>query len=289
MDAFLAFASETYAVGYFGIMAALAVLEWVVPRRDAGDSLRTRWTGNIGVAVLDGLLLRLLFPAAGVVWAATSSDRGWGLLNQVAVPTWLGVVASVAALDFVAYAQHYLLHRVPFLWRIHLTHHTDQDLDFTTGLRFHPIEAVFTTSVTLAVIALLGLPPLGVLVAHLVIVVMSFWEHANVRVPWRLDRALRVVIVTPELHRTHHSQDGRDNRTNFGSVSTCWDRLFGTYCDRPVAGSEGMVPGVRGYEDRKHSTIPWMLAQPFVSVGEPDQDMMTGITATPPGASPAAK
>ena len=170
--------------------------------------------GNVGVALLDALVLRLLFPAAGVAWAVACDARGWGVFNQATIPAWSGIVVSIAALDFITYAQHWLLHRIPLLWRMHLTHHTDQEIDFTTGLRFHPLEAVYTTSVRLAIIALLGLPPLGVLVAEIASLVVSFWEHANVRVPLALDRALRLLIVTPEVHRTHHSQDGRDNQSN---------------------------------------------------------------------------
>lgn len=269
MDAFLARAAETYAFTYFGVLLALAVVEWMFPRRRVGPAVGRRWIGNVGLAVLDAVLIRLLFPAVGVAWAATCAIRGWGVFNQAPIPQWAGIVVSLATLDFTTYALHYILHRVPFLWRLHLAHHTDQEIDFTTSLRFHPLEALFTTSARMAVIALLGLPPVGVLVAEVLILVGSFWEHANLRVPPVLDRVLRLLIVTPEVHVIHHSQDGRDNRSNFGGLSTCWDRLFGTYRDRPAAGTEGLALGIRGYEDRRHSTIPWMLAQPFMSVDEP--------------------
>jgi sterol desaturase/sphingolipid hydroxylase (fatty acid hydroxylase superfamily) len=271
MDAFVSWAAGAYAYSYFGVLLALAVVEWALPRRRAGKTLGTRWLGNVGVGVLDVALIRVLFPVANVAWAATCATRGWGALNQVTIPDWAGVVASLAVLDFTAYAQHWLLHRIPLLWRLHLVHHTDQEVDFTTGLRFHPLEAVYTTLMRFGAITLIGLPPLGVLVAELASVIVSFWEHANVRVPRRFDQVARFFIVTPDVHRTHHSQDGRDNRSNFGNVSTCWDRLFGTYRDRPVTG-DSLVPGVRGFEDRKHSTIPWLLAQPFVTVDEQEAD-----------------
>jgi sterol desaturase/sphingolipid hydroxylase (fatty acid hydroxylase superfamily) len=270
MDALLARAAEVYAFTYFGAVLALAVVEWAFPRRRAAGTMGTRWFGNIGVGVVDAVVLRLLFPAVGFAWAAICATRGWGVLNQTAAPVWIGVAVSIVALDFTAYAQHWLLHRVPLLWRMHVTHHSDREIDFTTGLRFHPLEAIFTTSARVGVIALLGLPPLGVVIAETMSLVVSFWEHSNTRVPRFLDRALRLLIVTPDVHRTHHSQDGPDNHSNFGTISTCWDRLFGTYRDQPARGSEHLVAGLRGYEDRKHSTLRWILAHPFVTVGEPE-------------------
>jgi sterol desaturase/sphingolipid hydroxylase (fatty acid hydroxylase superfamily) len=263
MNALLEHATQAYAYDYFGVLLALAVLEWTVPQRRAEELLGARWFGNIGVALLDTILLRVLFPVAGVVWAGIAVDQRWGLFNRVAVPVWIGVIASIVAMDFLSYAEHYLFHRIPVLWRLHLTHHTDQEVDLTTGLRFHPIESMITTGSRLGLIALLGLPPAGVLISALLIVVVSFWEHANVRVPPGVDRALRLLIVTPEWHRTHHSQDGRDNRSNFGGLTTCWDRLFRTYREQSTAGAR-LIPGVRGFEDRKHLQVHWMLAQPFL-------------------------
>ena len=273
MDAFLARAAEAYAFTYFGAMLALALVEWAFPRRLAVAAMGTRWVGNIGVAILDAVMLRLLFPAAGIAWAVVCANRGWGLFNEVAIPAWAGIAVSLVTLDFTSYAQHWLLHRIPLLWRIHLTHHTDPDVDFTTGLRFHPLEAGYTTGFRMAVIAALGLPPLGVLVAELISLTVSFWEHANIRIPATLDRTLRLLIVTPDVHRTHHSMDGGDTQTNFGNVSTCWDRLFGTYRDRPAGGPvETLVTGVRGYEDPKHAKFQWMLAQPFLSSPTEESD-----------------
>ena len=265
MDAFLARAAETYAYTYFGALLALAVVEWAFPRREAAGALGTRWTGNVSMAIVDAIVLRFLFPAAGVAWAAVCASRGWGLFNEIAIPAWAGIAVSIAALDFTSYAQHWLLHRHPLLWRMHLTHHTDQDVDFTTGLRFHPLEAVYTTVARMSAIALLGLPVMGVFVAELASLVVSFWEHSNTRIPRRIDRAMRWLIVTPTAHRTHHSVDGQDSRSNFGNIFSCWDRVFGTYLDKPVSGhEEALTTGVRGYEDPKHSKLTWMLAQPFV-------------------------
>lgn len=289
MEALLHFASRVYAFDYFGVLFVLAVLEWVLPRRPAGDTIRVRWLGNAAVAVADALVLRLLFPVAGVLWAALCVDRGWGVLNRAVLPGWIGLIVSIAVLDAFTYAEHYLLHRVPFLWRIHLTHHTDQDVDFTTGLRFHPIESIVATASRMGVIAVAGLPPVGVLVWELLTSAASFWEHANLRVPPRLDRALRLFVVTPEWHRTHHSQDARDNHANFGNLTTCWDRLFGTYRDESVLGNERLVAGVHGFEDRKHLTLPWMLAQPFLTDGSGTADARAALASPPPAGTPTRK
>jgi sterol desaturase/sphingolipid hydroxylase (fatty acid hydroxylase superfamily) len=273
MDAFLDRAAETYAYTYFGALLAFAVVEWAFPRREANGAAGTRWLGNVGVAVLDAIVLRLLFPAAGVAWAAVCATRGWGLFNEMAIPVWAGIAVSISVLDFTSYAQHWLLHRHSLLWRIHLTHHTDQDVDFTTGLRFHPFEAVYTTTIRLGVIAVFGLPVVGVFAAELASLVVSLWEHSNTRVPRRLERGIRWLVVTPTVHRTHHSVDGEDSRSNFGNIFSCWDRMFGTYLDRPVSGAEeARTTGVLGYEDPKHVKLPWLLAQPFVGGAEPAVD-----------------
>src|SRR5688572_23592007 len=152
MEAFLNRANEVYAVEYFGVIIALALLEWVVPRRPAGDTLRQRWIGNVGIAIVDTILIRSLFPIIGLGLAILCSERGWGLFNQFAAPRWAAFVVTIVALDLVYYTQHYLLHQIPVLWRLHQVHHSDQDYDFTTGLRFHPLESVFSTAVLLGAI-----------------------------------------------------------------------------------------------------------------------------------------
>lgn len=263
-DAFVAQAAAIYAYGYFGVLLALSVLEWVLPRRGAGVSLGTRWTGNVSLAIVDSIVLRLLLPVSGVVWAVVCAQRGWGLLQGVDLPTWAACLVSLAALDFMSYCQHYLLHRVPLLWPIHVTHHTDQEVDITTGFRFHPMESVFTTMARYTAIAVVGLPPVGVLGAEVVSTIWAFLDHANVRMPRWLERNLRLVVVTPELHRTHHSNDGRDNHTNLGAVMTVWDRLFKTFREESVVGRDRVVIGLSGFESREHLKLPWMLAQPFL-------------------------
>ena len=264
MEAFLNRANEVYAVEYFGVIIALALLEWVVPRRPAGDTLRQRWIGNVGIAIVDTILVRSLFPIIGLGFAILCSERGWGLFNQFAVPRWAAFVLTIVALDLAYYAQHYLLHQIPVLWRLHQVHHSDQDYDFTTGLRFHPLESVFSTAVLLGAILALGAPPIAVLVFQLLSVGVSFVEHANLRIPSSLDRVLRMFVVTPDMHRIHHSQNMREGQSNFATTFSWWDRLFGTYVDQPAAGHEGIAFGLAQFPERKHLTLPWMLAQPFL-------------------------
>ena len=265
MDALLSQATQAYALNYYGAILVIALVECVVPRKRPGDTLRLRWFGNFALTITSTLLTRALFPVAGIAWAVVCMERGWGLFNQIGWPFVLEFVVSILVLDFFIYVQHYALHRIPLLWRVHRTHHTDQDYDFTTGVRFHPIEAVIAAGVGLGGILVVGASPAAVLVSQLLATAFSFLEHANVRVPNSLDRVVRLIVVTPDMHRIHHSQAPGESRSNFSNVFSCWDRLFGTYVDQPAAGHDAMQFGLPGFSDRKHQTIPWMLIQPFLS------------------------
>jgi sterol desaturase/sphingolipid hydroxylase (fatty acid hydroxylase superfamily) len=280
MESILEHASEIYAYDYFGIVLIVALIELAVPRRPAGDLLRVRWVGNIGIAIFNIVLVRLIFPMLGVAWAAYCVQRGWGLFNLLTPPIWLAVPITVIVLDAAGYVQHVLFHRIPWLWRIHRTHHTDQEFDLTTGVRFHPVEAVITVTTTLVLIAVLGAPPIGVLFSQIVTVASAFFEHANIRVPRKWDRVLRVFVVTPDVHRTHHSMDGRESQSNFGVVFPWWDRLLGTYIDQPRVVHERLALGVAGFGERKHLTLPWMLAQPFLREQRP-QDAAPAVSSLP--------
>jgi sterol desaturase/sphingolipid hydroxylase (fatty acid hydroxylase superfamily) len=268
METFLRHASQAYAFSYFGVMIVIALLECVVPRRAPGDTLSLRWFGNIAITILDTLVVRALFPILGIAWAVLCHERGWGLFNRVAWSPALEFVLTVLGLDLVLYGQHNLLHRVTFLWRIHRTHHSDHDCDLTTGLRFHPLEMVWATLLLMGAILITGAPPAAVFVSQVLSTAITFLEHANVHVPASLDRFVRIVFVTPDMHRIHHSSAPGESRSNFSTTFSWWDRLFGTYTDQPAAGHANVAFGTPGFEDRKHLTLPWMLAQPFLS--EPD-------------------
>ena len=179
-------------------------------------------------------------------------------------PVWLVFPLTIVLIDLSHYAEHYLLHRVPVLWRLHRTHHTDLEYDFSTGVRFHPFEQIFATLSMMSVVAILGAPPAAVLISQVLTIVVDFIEHANVRLPVSLDRTLRLVLVTPDMHRVHHSQEHREGNSNFSNMLSVWDRLFGTYVDQPAAGHERMAFGVPEFTAGKHQRLHWMLVQPFL-------------------------
>jgi len=265
MDELLRYASQITAGGYFGVITVLALVESVVPRRPPDDTLAVRWFANVALAVLNTVIIRLAFPIAGLALSVLCLERGWGLFHVLTLPAWVAVITAVVLLDLAVYAQHWLLHRVGFLWRLHRAHHTDQEFDVTTGLRFHPLESLFATSVTLLFILAIGAPPIAVLTWQVLSTALNFIEHANVRIPACVDSVLRLLLVTPDMHRIHHSAAARESRANLANMFSWWDRLFGTYLAEPAAGHERMVFGLTGFTEPKHLKVHWILAQPFLS------------------------
>jgi sterol desaturase/sphingolipid hydroxylase (fatty acid hydroxylase superfamily) len=265
MEGLLARASQIYAIDYFGAIIVVALLESIVPRRASGDALKLRWTSNFSIAIIGTVITKTVFPAFGLLGASLSQQYGIGLMTRVHAPIWIGLPLTVLTIDLMAYAQHRLLHRVDWLWRIHRTHHSDDDYDLTTGVRFHPFEAILTGAIALLTVTALGAPPAFVFISTLLETFNGFLEHANIRLPRTLDRMLRWVIVTPEMHRIHHSKEGGDSRTNFGGIFPWWDRVFGTYRDQPARGADRLAFGVSGFEGRRHQMLHWMLAQPFLN------------------------
>ncbi|MBO0763512.1 MAG: sterol desaturase family protein [Hyphomicrobiaceae bacterium] len=245
------------------IFAATAAWEVLAPRREPKLARGTRWPGNIGVVVLDTILVRLLFPTTAVGLALVAEGRGWGLFHALDIPMWAGVPAGVIALDLAIYLQHVLFHAVPALWRLHRMHHADLETDVTTGARFHPIEILLSMGIKLAVVAALGVPAVGVLAFEVLLNATSMFNHSNVRMPGWLDRALRWIVVTPDMHRVHHSIAAREANSNFGFNLPCWDRLFGTYRDQPAAGHDAMTLGVEQFRDQAEQRLDRMLTQPF--------------------------
>jgi sterol desaturase/sphingolipid hydroxylase (fatty acid hydroxylase superfamily) len=246
----------------------MAAWEWISPRRRPGDHLRLRWFGNFSIWVIGLVLVHATLALLGVGVATLGTKHSVGLLNILHVPHALGWAATLLALDFVKYAEHLGMHRVPLLWRLHRMHHTDVDFDVTVGFRFHPIETVFSTCWTLGVIVLLGAPASAVAAWHAAMLVNAAFAHGNVRMPGALDRVIRLVTVTPDMHRVHHSTDARENGRNLGSLLPWWDRLLGTYVAAPAGFLDAMQIGLDEFRARKHLTLPWMLAHPFL---EPEQ------------------
>jgi sterol desaturase/sphingolipid hydroxylase (fatty acid hydroxylase superfamily) len=282
MDRLLGNGSEVYAVVYFGMIAAVALAEWLQPRRVPGEGQGLRWVGNFGLTILGAILVRAVFPLVGVGWAVFCEEHRLGLLNQVAWPFWLTLAATIVTIDLAYYLQHYLLHRVPLLWRLHRTHHSDVEYDFTTGVRFHPFETVYSTAVLMLVVLVLGAPPVAVLLSQALSVALAFVEHANLRIPEPVDRVVRRVFVTPDMHRIHHSQEIDEGNSNFSNMFSFWDRLFGTYIDQPAAGHDGIAFGVAELSGVRHQQLPWMLAQPFLNPARPADPTRPDLNATSP-------
>jgi sterol desaturase/sphingolipid hydroxylase (fatty acid hydroxylase superfamily) len=250
-------------VVFASVFAAMAACEILAPRRAQSIGRGRRWPSNIGVVALDTLLVRLLFPVTAVGVALLTEARGWGLFAALDVPTWASIVLGVVLLDLAIYLQHVLFHAVPALWRLHRMHHADLEFDVTTGTRFHPIEILLSMGIKLGVVAALGVPAVAVLIFEVLLNATSMFNHANVRIPKNADRLLRWLVVTPDMHRVHHSIVQRETNSNFGFNLPWWDRLFGTYRDQPAAGHERMTIGIEQFRDARELRLDRMLIQPF--------------------------
>ena len=267
---------------FASVLVVMALAELAVPKRRPAVGRATRWPGNLGIVVIDSLVVRLLFPVTAVGVAVLAGQRGWGLFAMIELPGWLAVLAAMVLLDLAIYLQHVLFHAVPALWRLHRMHHADLEFDTTTGIRFHPIEIVLSMVLKLAVVAALGAPPIAVLLFEVVLNASSLFNHGNVRLPAALDRALRWVVVTPDMHRVHHSVIPAETNSNFGFNLPWWDRLFGTYRAQPQAGHDGMTIGIEQFRDPRELRIDRMLLQPWrgdpgrYPIGQRDLDTDAG-------------
>jgi sterol desaturase/sphingolipid hydroxylase (fatty acid hydroxylase superfamily) len=260
---------EREAVLRLSCFAAVFVVMWlweiVSPRRALSVSKLQRWTHNIGLLLLNSLVLRVLFPAAAVGIAYTTAASGWGLFNRVDLPYWLEVLLAVLLLDLAIYLQHRLMHRVPLLWRLHRVHHADLDIDMTTGSRFHTLEIIVSMLIKWAVIFLLGPALLAVLIFETLLNGMAVFNHANIRLPGTIDRLLRLLLITPDVHRVHHSILRHETNSNYGFNLSIWDRAFGTYIDQPEKGHTAMTIGIPEFRDPEQvDKLRGMLTLPFV-------------------------
>ena len=250
---------------FFGIFALMAIWEILAPKRALTVSKAVRWANNLGLVFFNSFILRLVFPAAAVGVAAFAAENGWGLLNYYSLPAMVAVVVSIIAMDFVIYLQHVMVHAVPALWRLHRVHHADLDYDVTTGARFHTVEIILSMMIKFATIIVLGPPVVAVVIFEVVLNATAMFNHGNVSLPKGFDRVLRWFLVTPDMHRVHHSVEDDEANSNFGFSLPWWDRLFGTYRDQPRAGHEGMTIGIHTFRTMKQvSWLPGMLALPFV-------------------------
>ncbi|MCF6284957.1 MAG: sterol desaturase family protein, partial [Candidatus Hydrogenedentes bacterium] len=242
------------------------------PRRVLTGRRVIRWVSNLGLVVLSGIAVPLVLPVASLAMAQMAVTRGWGLFNNYEWPHALVFVLCVVALDFVIYVQHVLFHAVPALWKLHQVHHSDIDLDATSGLRFHVIQIVLSMLVKLAAIVTLGPPVLAVLAFEVILNGTALFNHANIKLPLRVDAVLRLFVVTPDMHRVHHSVIRCETDSNYGFNLSIWDRFCGTYCAQPREGHEGMTIGVNAFREERDQWLDRLLLQPFRNSPEKDKE-----------------
>lgn len=249
---------------FLAMLFLMASWEIFAPRRPFSVSRPRRWASNLGIVVLNAVVLRVVFPMATVGIALAAQTRGWGLFNNLSIHPGLSLALAVALLDFAIYLQHVMFHAVPLFWRFHRMHHTDRDLDVTSGLRFHPVEMVLSMGIKACAVVLIGPSPTAIIVFEVVLNVTAMFNHSNVYIPVGIDRVLRWFVVTPDMHRVHHSVIPKETDSNFGFNIPWWDRLCGTYRAQPREGHDGMMIGLTEYQDERPLRFLWLLVSPFI-------------------------
>ena len=250
---------------FIGLFALFAGLETLAPRRIRTQPRRTRWVTNWGITILNTITRRALalaLPLLAVGAALDAQAQGWGLMNAFGLPLWLAVILTVLIFDFAIWLQHLITHKIPVLWRFHRVHHADRDIDVTTAIRFHPVEIALSMVLKIGLVYLLGPPALGIIVFEIILNGTAIFNHANMRLPLGLDALLRRFLVTPDMHRVHHSDNRAEHDSNYGFALSIWDRLFGTYVAQPARGHDAMTIGLQWQDDRP-SKLGWSLWLPF--------------------------
>ena len=268
---------------FLAVSLVMAVWELAVARRRLIVPRSLRWPANLGILAFDAALVRLLFAALPLTIAIKAQEQGWGLLNAYPLSFWMKVAFGVILLDGVIYLQHVMFHVVPLFWRLHMMHHADLDFDFTTGGRFHPIEILLSMGIKTAAVAALGPPPLAVLLFEVLLNATSMFNHGNVSLPRSVDKVLRFIVVTPDMHRVHHSVIPRETNSNFGFNLPWWDRIAGTYRDQPSMGHDAMTIGLTQFLEAKRQTFLWMLLLPFRGTADGYPIGQRGDRGTDPG------
>ena len=261
-ESLLATEPQLRLIVFLGVLVAMALWEVAAPRRRQEIPRVIRWTNNLGLVIIDTIVLRLSFPILAVGLALIAQDRGWGLFNIIEAPAWVAVLGSIVVLDLVIYLQHVIFHAVPALWRLHRMHHADLEFDVTTGLRFHPVEILLSMGIKLAVVMALGPPAVAVLIFEVLLNATAMFNHSNIRLPMLVDRFLRLIVVTPDMHRVHHSVIPEETNSNFGFNLPWWDRLLGNYKAQPKAGHEEMLIGIEQFRTTRDLWLDRMLVQP---------------------------
>lgn len=246
------------------IFIQIALWEIRLPRRTLTTSKKWRWLNNLSIIAINPVLLHFVFPVLAVGIAQTARANGWGLLNQFGTSSVIAMGEGIVFLDFVMYMQHVMFHAVPLFWRLHMVHHADLDCDLTTGLRFHPIEIVLSMILKMTIIVVLGPPVISVLIFEILLNGMAMFSHGNIKLPPPGDRYLRLLVVTPDMHRVHHSVIISETNSNYGFNFSIWDRLFGTYLAQPSKGHQDMIIGLSQFRDHRRLTLPWLLILPLI-------------------------
>lgn len=249
---------------FLAIFAIMGIWELAAPRRRLTSPKRLRWLNNLSLTILNSLVVKILFPAAATGTALIGELSSWGLFNRIGVNSMAAGIMSLILLDLTIYVQHFVFHKVAPLWRLHRMHHADLDIDVTTGARFHTMEIVASMVIKISVVINLGAPAWSVLLFEIMLNATSMFNHSNINIPLTIDRVLRKIIVTPDMHRVHHSVVIKETNSNFGFNFPWWDRLFGTYLDQPSQGHDAMVIGLAAFRDLKYLKLRWMLAIPFL-------------------------
>lgn len=248
---------------FVGLFVIMAGLEYFAPRRKLRPVKALRWLTNWAIIIIDSVLVRLLFKTAAVGAALWATENGYGLFNMIALPYWLAFIISFLVLDFAIWFSHLASHKVPIFWRIHRMHHSDIDIDVTTAIRFHPVEIILSMFWKYLIVLALGAPAASVLVFEIVLNGGALFNHANFKLPLSIDKVLRLLIVTPDMHRVHHSIIRKETDSNYGFNLSIWDRMFGTYIDQPSKGHDEMTIGLEEWQDEKPARLDWILMVPF--------------------------
>jgi len=248
---------------FVGILGLMAGAEALFPRKARTQGRGHRWVSNLLLVIIDSVVVRIVFPIVAVGTAIYANTQGWGVLNLIDLPFWLEILIAVIVLDLLIYIQHVASHHIPVLWALHKVHHADRDIDVTTGARFHPVEIILSMAYKMLMVIILGAPALAVIIFEIVLNACAMFNHSNVRLPLGFDRQLRRFIVTPDMHRVHHSVIMRETNSNFGFSLSVWDRLFRTYIAQPEKGHEGMTIGLSEYQHSGPSSLVWSLWLPI--------------------------
>ncbi|MEE9314141.1 MAG: sterol desaturase family protein [Rhizobiaceae bacterium] len=250
---------------FVGLFALFALTEYFTPRRKLTMLKSHRWFTNIAIIILDGALVRVIFPAAAVGVALWANANGWGLFNLIEVPFWLAALISIVVLDFAVWWSHLLSHKIPLLWRIHRMHHSDRDIDVSTAIRFHPIEIIVSMAWKVCWVIALGAPAVAVILFEILLNGLALFNHSNTKLPLWLDAIVRKLIVTPDMHRVHHSIIVSETDSNYGFNLSIWDRMFSTYTAQPKLGHDDMIIGIEEWQDEGPTKLGWTLSVPFIS------------------------